>query len=268
MSLDRSRHRVAAEFLVELVHAAMRQLAGGDLRTHVAHRGIRKADVVANDLEQNLDRLAGVVDLQLVELQPFHPWIDHLGAAAETRTDAADIDPMRAYHREHEQLAPKKIGHVDDDVVEMLARDRLVVGDDDVVGLEARGAVPLHAVDDERAEIGHEMRYPADILRHQAGIGEEHRGAEVAHLVDHHVIRGPMQIRRHFGGDGRKRAANHFERHGIELVRHAAFPTVMISSPVSATARLSPGKMTVVEAYSLTSAGPAILSPGFNFSRS
>ena len=42
----------------------------------------------------------------------------------------------------------------------------------------------------------------------------------------------------------------------------------MISSPVSATVQLSASKITVVEAYSCTSAGPAILVPGAKVIRS
>src|SRR5579864_445557 len=112
------------------------------------------------------------------------------------------------------------------------------------------------------------MRHAADILRHEPGVGQQQRGAEVADLVDHHVVGGAMEIGCHLGRDRGQGAADDFQGHGVELRRHWACPTLMMSSPVSATASLSPGKITVVEAYSLTSAGPSILSPGFNFSRS
>ena len=58
-------------------------------------------------------------------------------AGAEAGRGAADVDPVRAHHQEHQQLALVEIGHVDDDVVEVLAGHRLVVGDDDVARLEA-----------------------------------------------------------------------------------------------------------------------------------
>ncbi len=43
-----------AELLEQLVEAAMRQLARRHLRAHVAERGIREADVVADDLQAGL----------------------------------------------------------------------------------------------------------------------------------------------------------------------------------------------------------------------
>ncbi len=143
--LDRLDHGLLAEFLEQLVEAAMGELARRHLRAHVAERGIREADVVADDLEQDFVDLAALVDLELIELQPFLPRIDDFGAGAEPGAHAADIDPVRAHHREHQQLALEEIGHVDDDVVEVLAGDRLVIGDDHVIRLEAVGAVALHA---------------------------------------------------------------------------------------------------------------------------
>ena len=52
---------------------------------------------------------------------------------------------------------------------------------------------------------------------HPAAIAEQRRVmTEIFRRVDHHVVRGAVQIRRHFGGDGREGAANDFERHGID----------------------------------------------------
>ena len=115
------------------------------------------------------------------------------------------------------KLALEEIRRVDDDVVEMLAGHRLVIGDDDVAGLEPVLAVARHAVGDDDAEIGDEMRHAADILRHERAVGRDQRGAEVAHLVDHHVVGGALQIGRHLVGDGRQRVADHLERDGVEL---------------------------------------------------
>ena len=86
----------------------------------------------------------------------------------------------------------------------------------DVAGLEALAAVALHAVDDDDAEIGDEVRHAADVLRHELAVGIDQRGAEVAHLVDHHVVGGALQVGRHLVGDRGQRVADHFQRDRIE----------------------------------------------------
>jgi hypothetical protein len=135
-------------------------------------------------------------------------------------THAADVDPMRSHHGEHQQLAVMKVGRVDDDVVEVLPRDRLVIGDDDVAGRKALPAVAPHAVGNDDAEVGDEMRNPADVLADQLAGGVDQRGAEVAHLVDHHVVGGALQVDRHLVGDRGQRIADDFERDGIERDGH------------------------------------------------
>ena len=169
--LDGGEDGVAAVFVEHLVHALGGEPAGRHLRFHVAERGFREADVVLEHAVERLVELAGLVDLQLVELQPLEPRIGDRRARAEAGRHAADVDPVRAHHHEHQELALVEIGRVDDDVVEVLAGDRLVVGDDDVARLEALGAVALHAVDDDDAEIGDEVRHAADVLRHELAVG-------------------------------------------------------------------------------------------------
>ena len=178
---DRREDGVAAVFVEQLVHAPRGEPAGRHLRFHVAERGLRKADVVLEHAIERVVELARLVDLELVELQPLHPRIGHGGAGAEAGAHAADVDPMRPHHREHQELAAVEIGHVDDDIVEVLAGDRLVVGDDHVARREAVLAVALHAVGDDDAEVGDEMRHAADILADQLAVGVDQRGAEVAH---------------------------------------------------------------------------------------
>ena len=116
---------------------------------------------------------------------------------------------MRPHHTEHQKLALVEIGRVDDNVVEVLAGDRLVVGDDYVARLETAAAVALHAIDHQDAQIRNEVRDAADILRDQLALQIEQRGAIVAHLVDHHVVGGALQIGRHFICYGRQRVADH-----------------------------------------------------------
>src|SRR6516165_1605175 len=213
---DRLEHGIAAVFAEQLLHAPRREPARRHLRLHVAERGFRKTDVVLEHAIERLVELARFVDLELIELQSLDPRVGDGRAGAEAGAHAADVDPMCPHHGEHQQLAGVKVGRVDDDVVEVLPRDRLVIGDDDVAGREALPAVAPHAVGDDDAEIGDEMRHPADVLADQLAGGIDQRGAEVAHLVDHHVVGGALQIDRHLVGDRGQRIADDFERDGIE----------------------------------------------------
>ena len=126
------------------------------------------------------------------------------------------------------------------------------------------------------------MRHAADVLRDQLAVGVDQRGAEVAHLVDHHVVGGALQVGRHLVGDRGQRVADHFQRDRIERLafrgaldlrlalerrllaglRHHAPPTLMINSPDGATVHTSFWNSTVVVPCSCTSAGPTILRPG------
>ena len=243
---DRGEDGVLAVLLEQLVHAARREPAGRHLRFHVAERGFGEPDVVLEHAVERLVDLPALVDLELVELQPLHPRVGHGGPGAEPGAHAADVDPVRPHHDEHHQLAPVEIGHVDDDVVEVLPRHRLVVGDDDIARLEAVPSVAPQAVGDDDAEVGDEMRHPADVLADQLAGGVDQRGAEVAHLVDHHVVGGALQVGRHLVGDRRQRVADHLQRDRVERNRHAAPPTVIISSPDGATSQVSRSNSTVV----------------------
>src|SRR6185312_11188346 len=189
---DAMEHRRFAVALEELVDAPQREAAGGDLRAQIAERAFRKADVVADDAIERFVALAGFVELQLVELQPFLPRIDEIAPRAEAGAGAANIDPMRPHHREQHQLALEEIGHIDDDVVEVLPRHGLVIHDEDIAGGEAVLAIDPDAVGDDDAEIGDEMRDAADILAEQLALGVDEGGAEIPYLVDHHIVGGAL----------------------------------------------------------------------------
>ena len=299
-AVDGGQDGALAVFVEQLVHAARREAAGGHLRLHVAERGFRKADVVLEHAVERLVDLALAVDLELIELQALEPGIGHLRAGAEAGRGAADVDPVRPHHGEHQELALVEIGHVDDDVVEMLAGDRLMIGDDHVARLETVAPVALHPVHDDDAEIGDEMRDAADILRDQLALGVDERGAEVAHLVDHHVVGGALQVGRHLVGDRRQGVADDLEGDRVErlavdrlagasLARlgfagagltgrglahwrlagfgHHAPPILMISSPDGVTRQSSLLNSTVVVPCSWMSAGPTTRAPALRASR-
>ena len=256
--------RVLAVLVEQLVHAARGKATGGHLRFHIAERRLRKPNVVLDHAVERLVELAFLVDLELVELEPFEPGIRYRRAGPKSSALSADVDPVRPHHAEHQQLPPVEIGHVDDNVVEMLSGHRLMIGDNDVARLESVAAVALHAVDDEDAEIGNEVGDAADILRNQLAVRVEQRGAIVADLVDHHVVGGPLQIGGHLVGDGRQRVAEHLERDGVEL--HRLPPIPMMSSPdtsLDGRTAFEFGKVGICPAEHIDNSGAAQCSPVF-----
>src|ERR1700733_7028871 len=144
----------------------------------------------------------------------------------------------------------------------MLPRDCLVVGDENVARFESTCSIALHTIDNDRSEVGDKMRDAAYILRNERAVGGHERRAEIAHFVNHHVVRGAMEIGRHLVGDGGQSVADDFQRDGVKMLRHGSLLSEITSSPVGATERSSPGKSTVVEPYSLTRAGPVNFAPG------
>ena len=80
---DGGEDRVLAVLVEQLVHATSRETAGRHLRFHVAERGFRKPDVVLEHAEEGLVEVALLVDLELVELEPFEPGIDHRSPGAK-----------------------------------------------------------------------------------------------------------------------------------------------------------------------------------------
>src|SRR5262249_34510532 len=75
---------VATVFVEQLVHAPRGQPTGGHLRFHVAERGLRKADVVLEHAWKGLVELALLIDLELIELQPFEPRVGYARTRAKT----------------------------------------------------------------------------------------------------------------------------------------------------------------------------------------
>ncbi len=181
-------HHALAIAVEQLDETPLAEPAGRELRAHVAHRVVGKADVVANEREHLLIDDAAFVDLQLIELQPFAPRIVRAVTGPEAGREPADVDPMCAHHRERDELVFIEDRRVHDHVVQVLPSRGLMVVQKHVAGLEARSAVARDRVLDDHAEIRDEMRDAADVLRDQRAVGVEQRGAVVAHLIDHHVV--------------------------------------------------------------------------------
>ena len=195
--LHRLGDGVGAIALVELLQPTLGQTARRDLRPQVAHRRLRKADVVGYDPQQLGVRLAGLVDLELIELKTLGPRIAR-AERTEPGRQATDVDPVGAHRREAGQFSIQEERRVDDDVVEVLSGHGLMVGDHHVARLEAVQAIAVNAILDHDAHVGDEVRNTADVLRHQRAFGIEQRATVVAHLVDHHVVGRALQVLGHF----------------------------------------------------------------------
>src|SRR5258708_6627590 len=155
-----------------------------------------------------------------------------LRPCAEAGARPADVDPVRPHHGEREQLALEEVREVDHDVVKVLPRHRLVVGDDDVARLETLPAVALHSVGDDDAQVRDEMGNAPDVLADQLPVDIDECGTEVPHLVDHHVLRSALHVPRHLVGDRGYRVADDFRRPRIQFRPHPPPPTQTIPSPV------------------------------------
>ncbi len=129
---DRVEHRLAPIAVEQLEKAPLAGLDRRDLRAQVAHRAARHAHVHADDVDDVLVDLAGLVELEERDLQPFG--IDVGGHAAER---AADVDPVRHAAGEAHQHALVEDRQREGDVIEMAAGGVGVVGDEDVAGLDA-----------------------------------------------------------------------------------------------------------------------------------
>src|SRR5579863_6911245 len=119
----------------------------------------------------------------------------------------------------------------------MLTRNSLMIRDNHVVRFESVAAVAVHRILNNRAEIRDEMRDSAHILRDERAVRHDERRTEIPHLIDHHVVGGPLNIRGHFIRNGRQRVADHLQGYRIDLCRHYPLPTEMTSSPVRETTR-------------------------------
>src|SRR5207244_5652114 len=102
---------------------------------------------------------------------------------------SAHVRQVGAGSGESEQLAAFETRCVYQYVVQMLAADALVIGDDHIARMETVFAVTFHSVANHNAEVRYEVRDPADVLRQQAAPGVEQAAAIVTDVVDHHVLR-------------------------------------------------------------------------------
>src|SRR5207248_8010884 len=112
---------------------------------------------------------------------------------------------------------------------------------------------------------GEEDRQAALVLRDHAALAVDQTTAEIAHLVDHHVVGGLAQRRGHLIGIGVDGIAHHLDGHGIYF--HCRSASVTMMWPLSFTAARSPLPIKVVELGSSITAGPTISVPAASAGR-
>src|SRR5215510_16412805 len=148
----------------------------------------------------------------------------------------------------------------------MLAANLGLVHHHHVAGREAIEPVACYAVGDRNAEIGEEDRQPAAVLRDHARLRVDQPAAEIAHLVDHHVVGGLGERVSHLVGIGHDGVAHDLDRDRMGFVAVHCCPaspsaTSMMRCPASVTVATSPGWMSVVAFGSSITAGPSMRAP-------
>src|SRR5208282_3281555 len=111
-------------------------------------------------------------------------------------------------------------------------------------------------------EIGQKNRQTALVLRNHAAFAVDEATAKIPHLVDHHVVGGLAQRRRHFVGISVDRVAHDLD--GDRIYFHywsSPSCSVMMMFPQRSISARSPGPISVVELGSSIKAGPAISLP-------
>jgi hypothetical protein len=99
----------------------------------------------------------------------------------------------------------------------MLTAHALVIRDNHIARLETVFAVTFYSIADHVSQIRDEMRHTTDVLAQQAAPGIEQTAAVVTNLVNHHVVRSPLQHVRHLIRDRGKHVPDNFERDNVQF---------------------------------------------------
>ena len=143
--LDRVRERaeVVDVFFDHQVDQALRAHGvGGDQRLHIAHHLVGGAGVVFEQIKQQLDAHAFVIELARRDAQSF---LEHVARACRVR-HAADVHHMahRAGERDQPSLVEHRHHHVH--VGQVAGAHPRVVGEQHIAGCERRSGEPAQAV--------------------------------------------------------------------------------------------------------------------------
>jgi hypothetical protein len=218
--LDRVGQRRKSVALDQVEQPPRADVAGGDLRVHVADDEIRDADVVGDHPPQRLVALALVVDLERAESQPLGIRVraDHDADAA--RLARADVEVVRRRHREANQRAVVEDRHAETDVGAVRGAVVRVVVDDHVARLEGVAA-RLERADDAAHVAGDRPGLQRRALRAFAELPPTRvadRGAEVIGLADDARIRHPHELVAHLDRDVLERALDDARGDGVDAL--------------------------------------------------
>ncbi len=128
---------------------------------------------------------------------------------------------MRAHRQKTEQLAIPEKRRVNHHIIEMLAADLRMIHEEDVAGMDVVQSIDFDAVLDSHAEIGEKNRQRPLVLRHRPALMIDDADAIVLHLVNHHIVGGPLEHDRHLVGGGLQRAADYFNCDRIQRARQS-----------------------------------------------
>ena len=123
---------------------------------------------------------------------------------------------MRAHGEEANQLGLPEERRVDHHVIEMLAADLRVIDQKDIAAMDVFQPINIDAILHRHAEVGEKNRQRTFILRQGPAFVIDDADAVILHLVDHHVIGGLFQHRRHLVGGCFQSAANDFHSDRID----------------------------------------------------
>src|SRR5258706_1269410 len=85
-----------------------------------------------------------------------------------------------------------------------------------MAGINSAPTMALNAVLHCHAEASEKDRHRSVVLRHRPPFVVQDRDTVILHLVNHHVVSGLFQHRRHFIGGGAQCAADNFYGDGID----------------------------------------------------
>ena len=209
---------VHTEALDQLHEARGADLAGCDLRFHVADHEVGRADVVAQHSPQGLVLDAFVVGLERQELKPFGVGILRIDDTAATGAQRPDIEMVRRGEGETDQAAAKEDGDAEADIRPMRGAVIRRIVDDHVARIELLAALleePEDAArisrDRPQLQRGRERRFAQ-----LSSLRVQQRAAEIFRLTNDARVGHAGQLVPHLDGNALERPGNHAGCHGVD----------------------------------------------------
>ena len=221
-----------------------------------------------DDLPDVLDRLAGPHELDRRQPQPL--LVDlRRGARERADRDRADLGHVADRRREGDELAVVEDRPEEHVLRHVAAAAERVVVDHDVARLERGGAELVEHAANRLADRA-EVRGVEAALGDHPALAVEESAREVARLAEDRRVGGAHHVRAHLLGDLHELVADHAHRHAVDALRRAVPATRAPESrrmPSASTRSAWPGRTSVVESGSSTTAGPWSAAPAGRSSR-